>query len=224
MAPFLEWNSFSLTRASVLLPLPHQCCLSVGHGKPFFFFFFFSLSPQPYSWNRMHESEHVCLNSKSKVFFFFLNYLLTRRSSKHFKGSASVPLKVCLKMSRSRAPSRLYFNTNTHKPNRIVVDLFTFCVLCLFLQLYLQSHPSPHLWLTTVWTTTWRYKMLNGTGETSQGRRSMRNWGTLQMVRFWCGTPLQKCTETTLWLWGKCLVLCFLKLTVYPFVVSDLLV
>lgn len=77
------------------------------------------------------------------------------------------------------------------------------CSLLLFSQLYLQSHPNPHLWLTTVWTTTWLCKTPNGTGGTSQGRRSTRNWGTPQTVLFWCGTPPQKCTETTLWLWGK---------------------
>lgn len=97
-------------------------------------------------------------------------------------------------------------NVSTHRlqsPRSAFIHIL--CSLLLFSQLYLQSHPSPYLWLTTVWTTTWLCKTPNGTGETSQGRRSMRNWGTLRMVRFWCETPLQKCTATTLWLWGKLL-------------------
>lgn len=85
------------------------------------------------------------------------------------------------------------------------VHLFTFCIHSLSSQLYLQSHLSPQVWQATVWTATWLYKMLSGTGEISQGRKWMRNWGTLRMVHFWCEMPQQKCTETTLWLWGKLL-------------------
>lgn len=94
--------------------------------------------------------------------------------------------------------NQLFDSTQSHRSG----ILFTYRPLLLS-QLYLQSHPSPHLWLTTVWTTTWLYRTLNGTGATSPGRRSMRNWGTLRTVRFWCETPPQRCMETTLWLWGE---------------------
>ena len=95
---------------------------------------------------------------------------------------------------------------------RVIVKVLQFlCSLFIYIlfpllsssQLYLLSRPSPHLWLTTVWTTTWLCKTPNGTGETSRERRSMKNWGTPLMVHFWCVMPRRKCTETTLWLWGE---------------------
>lgn len=65
--------------------------------------------------------------------------------------------------------------------------------------------------------------MLNGTGGTSPGRRSMRSWGTLRTVRFWCETPPQRCMETTLWLWGELPPFSFLwSASIYLFLADSL--
>ncbi len=54
------------------------------------------------------------------------------------------------------------------------------------LQHYLPSHPNQRLSLTTVWTTTWLCKTLNGTGGTSPGKYSSNLMFDQISMHFFC--------------------------------------